>query len=185
VDEKCTNGGQKSLVLADEGRLREPRTAGNAPDLYEHKLIFGGAASVVTDAIAAPLTVRAGTVSHLVADLDTEAAGLPAADHGDPVWRRWQVVRAVDRVQSGLEVVGYGVGGGDRVLAGLDLDDAVAAGRWCVVTPDAPASYPNSPRVVPSAIDARVRVAAGRRPCSRDAVVATGEELLIDARALG
>jgi hypothetical protein len=31
-------------------------------------------------------------------------------------------------VESGLEVVGYGVGGGDGVVAGLDLDRTVAAG---------------------------------------------------------
>ena len=39
-----------------------------------------------------------------------------------------QLVRAADRVESGLEVVGHGVGGGDGVVAGLDLDGAAAAG---------------------------------------------------------
>lgn len=38
-----------------------------------------------------------------------------------------QLVRAVDGVEGGLEVVGHGVGGGDGVFAGLDVDGAVAA----------------------------------------------------------
>jgi hypothetical protein len=42
------------------------------------------------------------------------------ADHVEP--NLGQLVRAVDRVGSGLEVVGHGVGGGDGVLAGLDVD---------------------------------------------------------------
>jgi hypothetical protein len=45
---------------------------------------------------------------------------------------------AADGVECLSEVVGDGVGGGDRLLPGLDLDGAVAAGRLDEL-PDGPA----------------------------------------------
>jgi hypothetical protein len=84
-----------------------------------------------------------GVVGDEIADRRGEA-DLPGSAGGDllagdesvvepPVDLSWAIlvrksVGAVDGVEGLAQVVGNGVGGGDRLLAGLDLDLAVAAG---------------------------------------------------------
>lgn len=55
------------------------------------------------------------------------AAAASGATSGEPI-SRIPVQAAVDRVDGVAQVVGDGAGGGDEVLACLDLDGAIAAG---------------------------------------------------------